>query len=238
MLLHRTAEVTLPQGTLHRWAGDGWLAQTSSSKPHAMLRKLDSTIGWDDILSHETLTQTWWRFFPRLWHDLHQWNPHLFVSQEPLGREAAAMLSREWPEPGKAEFRASYRECVPDFMAAALAFRTALQSAKWGIESGRSIEDRVRAFLPLNHLQAPARQSLSLSSDGRRASLRWSAPSALAALAIMAANDLAAGHDFRLCERASCRRMFRAARANTRFCSRQCRSAEKQRAYRARASQG
>ncbi len=71
VLLQRTAEVTLPQGTLYRWAGDGWLAQTSSSKPHVLLRKLDSTIGWDDRLSRETMTQTWWRFFPRLWRDLH-----------------------------------------------------------------------------------------------------------------------------------------------------------------------
>lgn len=237
VLLQRTAQVALPQGTLHRWGGNGWLAQTSGSRPHVMLRKLDSTIGWDDTLSHETLTQTWWRFFPSLWRDLYRWDPHLFVSQEPLGREAAAMLDREWPEPGRPEFRASYRECVPDFMAAALAFRTALQSARWGVEPDRSIEERIRAFGPLNHLQAPARQSLSLSTDGRRVSLRWSAPSALAALAIMAANDLSAGHDLRLCERASCRRIFRAGRANTRFCSRPCANAEKQRAYRQRASQ-
>lgn len=236
VLLQRTAEVTLPQRTLHRWGGDGWLAQTSKSKPHAMLRKLDSTIGWDDALSYETLTQTWWRFFPHLWDDLHEWDPHLFVSQEPLGGAAAAILDREWPEPGRPEFRASYRESVPDFMAAARAIRTALRSARWGIEQGRSIEERVRAFLALNHLQAPARQSLSPSTDGSRVSLRWSAPSALAALAVMAANDLAAGHDFRLCERGSCKRMFRALRANTRFCSKQCLNAEKQRAYRARAA--
>ena len=234
VLLQRTAEVALPQGTLHRWVGDGWLSQTTSAKPHAVLRKLDPSIGWDDSLRSEALTDTWWRFFPLLWADLHAWDPHLLVSQKPLGREAEAMLSRDWPEPGTKQFHASYRESVPDFMAAALAFRKALDWAKQGLAAHLSVEDRIRAFIQINHLQATARQALSPHSREGQASLRWSAPSALAALAVLAANDIAAGHDFGFCARASCKRMFRVVRTSTRYCSRPCLAAEKQRAYRER----
>ena len=236
-LLQRTAEVTLPQGTVHRWVGYGWRSQTTTAKPSAVLRKLDPSIGWDDSLHSEALTRTWWSFFPRLWADLHEWNPHLFVRQDPLGREAEEMLSREWPAPGTREFRESYRESVPDFMAAALAFRRALDWANQGLDAHPSIADRLRALTQINHLQAAARQVL-VPRSSRGASIQWSAPSAMAALAVIAANDIAAGHDFGFCERPSCMRMFRVIRKGTRYCSRPCLDAEKQRAYRARAIEG
>ena len=236
-LLQMTAEVTLPMGTVHRWVGYGWQSQTTTAEPAALLRKLDPSIGWDDSLYSEALTRTWWRFFPSLWADLHKWNPHLFVSQDPLGREAEVMLSREWPEPGTKEFRESYRECVPDFMAAALAFRRALDWANQGLNASLPVLDRLQAFTQINYLQAPARQVL-VPRSSRGTDLRWSAPSAVAALAVIAANDIAAGHDFRFCQRGSCTRMFRVISTGTRYCSRPCLNAEKQRAYRARATEG
>ena len=237
VLLQRTAEVVLPQGTAHQWVGDGWLSQTTLDKPRAVLRKLDPSIGWDDTLHSEPLTQTWWRFFPPLWIDSHSWAPHLRVSQEPLGQEAESMLNRKWPEPGTREFHASYQESVPDFMAAALAFRKALEWAQQGLAAHLSFEDRIRAVTQINHLQAGARQVLTPRTRGHPV-LRWSAPSALAALAVIAANDIAVGRDFGSCARDSCKRVFRVVRRTTRYCSRPCLDAEKQRAYRARGTEG
>ena len=233
VLLHRTAEVVLPQGTLHRWQGGGWFSATTRAKPRSLMRKLDPSHGWEDQLTDEPLTTTWWRFFPHLWAGLHEWDPHVFAAQEPVGREATELLRRDWPEPGSTEFHRTYRESVPDFLAAALALRRAHQWAVDGLAKRLSLEQRSRSFIQINHLQSPASQALVPRSRGVHAAVRWSAPSALAALAIMAASDLAAGHEFEYCERSRCRRMFRVLTPRARYCSRPCLDAEKQRVYRA-----
>ena len=94
---------------------------------------------------------------------------------------------------------------------------------------------RYRSLMQLNHLQGPARRVV-FPADPAGVSLRFMAPSLLALLAMLFADDLAAGREFRFCDRAACRGLFRVSDRRARYCSKRCNDAEKQRAYRERSA--
>ncbi len=144
-------------------------------------------------------------------------------------RERAATYN--YPKPLSVKFWQLYAEPVNAFLSGALYLRFALwclsgrRHLKTTKNSRDSVEEGTRF---IQRVVAPVSPTVELSEDGALHQ-KWSPPSLLGSLAMMALQDLVSD---RLHFCTTCRRFFTSGAYQVLYCSERCRKTEQQRRYR------